>query len=240
MDAGAGWAAIALQTASLVATGVGTAKRIDEGISDYNAEIARTSNQLADRRAEVVRQLKVSRNEEARVFKDVKQEGVLSLREQSAQAGFESRAAFTQAEGFASSEEARLGASGVRASGSPLLAAQQNVDLAFAAADRTAERGSAGVRLGGVRLGNQLGGVRAQGEIQRGGITGQQTLVTREANRRIAEQARKRNELQSNRTALIAIAAAGGAAGLASTFYQINAQTPLFNSSSGGASGFFG
>ncbi|KKL79100.1 hypothetical protein LCGC14_2018270, partial [marine sediment metagenome] len=104
---------------------------------DYNQAITDIQARSAATTAEATRRIGTT-----------KEEGVLSLKEQGAQAAFEGRMAMTQAEMVASSEEAKLGASGVRAKGSPLAAAQQNVDLAFAAADRTIERGSAGMAMG--------------------------------------------------------------------------------------------
>jgi len=88
--------------------------------------------------------------------------------------------AMTGAEKAASAEEAGLGAAGVRAKGSPLMAAQQNVDLAFAAAERTIETGRAGVALGGVRLKTGLADIGAA-----------TSLLTEQYKRQIAEYLRK-------------------------------------------------
>ena len=191
---------LALDIAAIAATATGTAMKIDEGIGDYNRAIADVKARSGETTAEATRRIGTT-----------KEEGVLSLKEQGAQTAYEGRMAMTQAEMVASSEEAKLGASGVRAKGSPLFAAQQNVDFAFAAADRTIEKGSAGMAMGGVRLKTGLADIKAQ-----------ETLLTSEYARREAEMRRKRNELQRNKGAMIAISALGGAPGLASSFYGVS------------------
>ncbi len=191
-------AALALEIAAIAATAVGTGMKIDEGIGDYSQAIADVKARSGDISDEASRRIGTT-----------KEEGILSLKEQGAQAAFEGRMAMTQAEMVASSEEAKLGASGVRAKGSPLLAAQQNVDLAFAAADRTIEKGSAGIALGGLKLGSAMANIGAQ-----------ETMLTSEYARKQAEMERKKRELKGSRTAMIAISALGGAAGLGSSFYS--------------------
>ncbi len=150
-----------------------SAMQITETIYDYFAGIT----QIEERKAEVSA-------EAARIIGTTKEEGILSLKEQGAQAAFEGKMAMTQAEMVASSEEAKLGASGVRAKGSPLLAAQQNVDRAAAAADRTIQKGSAGMALGGLKFGTAMADIGAQ-----------ESMLTAEYNRRQKEMWRKLKEL---------------------------------------------
>lgn len=208
VEAGIAAAALAMQATAITAQAAGTAMKIEEAIGDYNQTIADIQARSADASAEAKRKVKATTRE-----------GVLELKEQGAQAAFESRMAMTSAEMTASQQEARLGASGVRAKGSPLMAAQQNVDLAFAAADRTVERGNAGMALGGLRLGNTLAD-----------ITGQETLLTKEYGRQTAEATRKRDELKANKNAMIGIAALGGLPGLASSFYNYGTDLGWFGS----------
>ena len=129
------------QVGGMISGAKATAEEREESIEDYWAAIEETKIRSEEARGEAERRIGT-----------LKEEGVLSLKEQGAQAAFDARTAMTQAEMVASSEEAKLGASGVRAKGSPLLAAQQNVDLAFAAADRTIEAGKSAITIGGVKL----------------------------------------------------------------------------------------
>ena len=224
MSAAVAATALIAQGAALYATAVGTRMKIDEGIADYGREITRLNAQKVEQAGEANRQISAIATERDRVFGATTEEGTLSLQEAGRQASFRSQGAFTQAEQLASSEEARLGASGVRAGGSPLLAAQQNVDLAFAAAERVAESGRAGIQIGGVRLGNQLQGITAQAKNQQANISARSTLVSSEFDRRTAENRFKRNELAENRNRLVILSALGGAAGVASSFYQYGSQ----------------
>ena len=192
-------ASLAFTIAAAVAAGQATEMKVDEGIEDYSRAIADVKARSGEVSAEADRRIGTT-----------KEEGILSLKEQGAQAAFEGRMAMTQAEMVASSEEAKLGASGVRAKGSPLLAAQQNVDLAFAAADRTIEKGSAGVALGGVRLKTGLADIGAQ-----------ETMLTSEYSRKQTELERKKRELQANRSDIVKWAKIGGAAGVASKFFDV-------------------
>ena len=192
-------AALALQVTAIGAEAWGTGLKIEEGIGDYAQAIADVKARSAEITGEAQRRIGATRKE-----------GILSLKEQGAQAAFEGRMAMTQAEMVASSEEAKLGASGVRAKGSPLLAAQQNVDLAFAAADRTIEKGSAGIALGGLRLGTGMADIKAQ-----------ETMLTSQYARKQREMERKKKELKENRTALIAVSAAGGFGAIGTSFYAI-------------------
>ena len=189
---------MATAIAAMVAAGAATKYKIEEGIADYQQAIADVQAKSAETAAEATRRIGAT-----------KEEGVLSLKEQGAQAAYEGRMAMTQAEMTASSEEAKLGASGVRAKGSPLLAAQQNVDLAFAAADRTIESGKAAVSIGGVQLKNTIAGIGAQ-----------ESLLTSEYARQQREMERKKKELQENKGSMVAWAVAGGSVGLASSFYR--------------------
>ncbi len=192
-------ATLAFTIAAAVAQGQATEMKVDEGIEDYSRAIADVKARSGEVSAEAQRRIGTT-----------KEEGILSLKEQGAQAAYEGKMAMTQAEMVASSEEAKLGASGVRAKGSPLLAAQQNVDLAFAAADRTIEKGSADIALGGVRLKTGLADIGAQ-----------ETMLTSEYARTQAEQERKKKELQANRSDIIKWAKVGGLAGVASEFFNV-------------------
>ena len=165
---------LGLQVAGTIAAARAAGQEVSETIGDYIAAIEQTEERSAEATAEASRRIGTT-----------KEEGILSLKEQGAQAAFEGKMAMTQAEMVASSEEAKLGASGVRPGGSPLLAAQQKVDLAFAAADRTIEKGSAGVALGGVRLKTGLGDIKAQ-----------ETMLTAEYTRQQEEMKRKLRELK--------------------------------------------
>ncbi len=147
---------------------------IQESIAAYNASIVDIKAKSADVSAEASRRIGTT-----------KEEGILSLKEQGAQAAYEGKMAMTQAEMVASSEEAKLGASGVRAKGSPLFAAQQNVDYAAAAADRTIQKGSAGMALGGLKFGTSMADIGAQ-----------ETMLTSEYSRQQKEMERRLAELQ--------------------------------------------
>lgn len=142
------------QVGSMISSAKATKEERAETIEDYWAAIEETKIRSEESRGEAERRIGT-----------LKEEGVLSLKEQGAQAAFEGRVAMTQAEMVASSEEARLGSSGVRAKGSPLLAAQQNVDLAFAAADRTIEKGKAEIGIAGVKLKTGLADIEAASSL---------------------------------------------------------------------------
>ncbi len=148
---------------------------IEESIAAYQSSIADIKAKSADVSAEATRMIGAKKGE-----------GILSLKEQGAQAAFEGKMAMTQAEMVASSEEAKLGASGVRSKGSPLFAAQQNVDQAAAAADRTIQKGSAGMALGGIKFGTAMADIGAQ-----------ETMLTSEFARRQREMERRLKELQA-------------------------------------------
>lgn len=202
---------LAANAAALLATGAATKLKIEEGIGDYGRAISDIKAQIAETQAERDRRITVA-----------KEEGIASLKETAAQAGYESRLAMTQAEMVASSAEHKLGASGVRMHGSPLMAAQQQVDLAFAAADRTIEAGQAALRMGGLKLGNLFANIGAESSLLTAGYQRQQ-----------AELAFKKSELEKNKSKMVAWAYLGGAPALASSFYNV-----AKNWSSSG-SGFF-
>ena len=191
-------AMVAAQVTAMAATAAGTDMQIGEAIADYNAEIGQVQARSAETADEANRRVEAQTKE-----------GALALKERGAQSAFDSRMAMIGAERTASGQEARLGASGARAMGSPLLAAQQNVDIAFAAADRTVEKGNAGMKLGGLQLESGLAGIRAQ-----------ETLATNEYGRQITEATRQKTFLEDNRPWMVLQAGLGGLPGLASTFYK--------------------
>ena len=162
-------ASLGFQIGGAISAASATAAEKEEAVEDYWAAIEEVKARSAETEVEAARRIGTT-----------KEGGILSLKEQGAQAAFEGRMAMTGAEMAASSEEARLGAAGVRAKGSPLMAAQQNVDLAFAAAERTIEKGSAGVALGGVRFKTGLADIGAA-----------TSLLTEQYRRQIAEYRRK-------------------------------------------------
>lgn len=234
-----GLVSLGFQALSMIAGEVAAGKEKREAIEDYSAAISDVMARSAETISEASRRISVTSEEAKRRTQltaieatrkigetkaernrrigALKEEGVLSLKEQGAQAAFEGRMATTQAEMIASSEEARLGTSGVRAKGSPLLAAQQNVDLAFAAADRTIERGRAGMAVGGVRLKTGLTGISEQSartvrdieaqagltirdisatqNIAIGDIRAQESLLTAEYTRQWQEMRRRARQL---------------------------------------------
>ncbi len=168
-----GVVSLGLQAAGMITAAKVAGQEWSETAGDYYAAIEQVKERSAEAATEATRRLGTT-----------KEEGILSLKEQGAQAAYEGKMAMTQAEMVASSEEAKLGASGVRARGSPLLAAQQNVDLAFAAADRTIQKGSAGVALGGLKFGTAMADIGAQ-----------ETMLTSEYARQQKELKRKMKEL---------------------------------------------
>jgi hypothetical protein len=221
MDAGGAVAAVALQGVAVAGSVIGTGMKIEEGIADYNRARQDTAARRKDSADEATRRIRATNTEGLRQIGATREQGVLGLKEQSAQAAFQGRMAMTQAEMTASSAVAGLGASGVRAKGSPLMAAQQNVDLAFAAADRTIAQGNAGVKMGGLQLKTGLGNIDAQTKLATGNLAAQSTLATNEYNRRIAESTRKRDELVKNKAAMLVVAGMGASGSLASSFYDL-------------------
>lgn len=167
-------AGLGMSIASTVKESQAAAAQVTESISDYQEAISQTEAQIAEVAGEEKRKIGIAKGE-----------GVLALKEQGEQTAYEARIAQTQAELTASAVENKLGTSGVRQTGSPLLAAQQQVDLAYAQADRTVETGKAAMTLGGVKLTNAIGD-----------ITAMATLTTAEYNRKLASYRRKLGELQ--------------------------------------------
>ena len=166
-------ASLGLQTAGMITAARAAGQEVGETIGDYFAAIQQIEERSAETSAEAGRRIGTT-----------KEEGILSLKEQGAQAAYEGKMAMTQAEMVASSEEAKLGASGVRSKGSPLFAAQQNIDQAAAAADRTIQKGSAGMALGGLKFGTAMADIGAQ-----------ETMLTSEYARQQKEMKRKLKEL---------------------------------------------
>jgi len=180
------------------ATMKGMELKIEEAKTDYTKEIERLQEQLTAR--ETVAASEIGRTREL---------GIAALTERGAQAAFESQKAMREVEQTASAAESRIGASGVRASGSALAAAQQDVDIAYAGAQRTAEAGEAAMKIGGLQLSGQLKG---QAE--------QKTLLTLGYNQQITEQQRKLTELQGNAQQYLENIRLGGMAELTSSFYS--------------------
>jgi len=204
-DLGGSWAVAATNTvkigldiAAMAAQGVATGMKIGEAITDYEQSIADINARVGETQAEAARRIA-----------QTKVEGVAGLKELGKQAAYESGVVNVQAGMVASGTKAKLGASGVRAAGSPLLAAQQQTQLAQEAANRKTESGNFGVSYGGLKLGGNIADINAQA-----------SLATAEYSRRRAEAARKKKYLEDNTAAMILLASAGGASGLAEDFFQ--------------------
>lgn len=213
MDGGGSWAgaavaatSLALQVGSIAATAIGTGMKIEEGIGDYNRSMA----DVRARQTETI----VEGN---RRIGNTKAEGVMSLNEMARSNAVEAGLIQTQARMAGSAAEAKLGASGVRAVGSAAAAAGQAANMAKAQADNQVAAANAGMAIGGLRLGTSMQDINAQ-----------TTLTTNEYQRQLNEQKFKRDELQRNKAGMIAVSAAGGAAGLASSFYTIGTQRSWF------------
>jgi hypothetical protein len=187
-----------LAVASGLANMAATAMQINEAERDYNSEISR----MKEMRNARLTQMSAA---EARG----KEIGIAGLEEQAKAGKYETQTAMMKAEMASSTAQARMGASGVKATGSALMGAQQTTDIAYAAADRTAEAAKAGIQILGLELGNKLQTA-----------SGEQSLLTLEYRQNIDEQTRKRNELLKNRNAMMGIAMAGGALNAAGTFYN--------------------
>ena len=188
----------ALAVASGIANVAATAMQVQEGIHDYEAEIARMQEMRNARLTEM-----------SAAAGRAKEIGIEGLTEKASAGKYETETATMKAEMASSTARARIGASGVKATGSALMGAQQTADIAYAAADRTAEAAAAGVRIGGLELGNQLQTA-----------AGDRSLLTLEYRQNIEQQIRKKKELEANQWGMYAIAAAGGAMGAASTYYN--------------------
>jgi len=188
----------ALAVASGIANVAATGMQINEAANDYAAEISR------------MKQMRNARLTEMNAGQErAKEIGIAGLTEKAAAGKYETQQAMMKAEMTGSTAQARIGASGVKATGSALMGAQQATDIAYAAADRTAEAAAAGVRIGGLELGNQLQTAE-----------GQESLLTLEYRQDIEQQQRKLTELKKNRPGMLAIAAAGGALNAYGTYYN--------------------
>jgi hypothetical protein len=187
-----------LAVAAGIANVAATNMQVNEGIADYNAEISR----MKEMRNARLTQMEAG---EARA----KEIGIAGLTEQAKVGKYETETAMMKAEMTSSTAQARMGASGVKATGSALMGAQQTTDIAYAAADRTAEAAASGIRIGGLELGNKLQTA-----------AGEQSLLTLEYRQNIEQQTRKKKELEKNRAGMLLISAAGGALNAASTYYN--------------------
>ncbi len=194
MDGGAGWAKMAADAVKAAAETQAVHLQIEEAKSDYAQEIQDTTAQMNEAQAEGARRLQ-----------QTKMEGVVSLDELSREAAYESGVAQTQAAMESSGAVAKLGASGARAAGSPILAMRQTQKLAQAAATEKTESGNASVSLGALKLTGNLAD-----------ITAQTTLATNEYQRKIAEAKRKKSSLEQNQAQMEWLTGLGGVAGLAS------------------------
>ena len=94
------------QIGTMISSAQATTAEREEAIEDYWAAIEETKILSEEARGEADRRIGT-----------LKEESILSIKEQGAQAAYEAKTAMTQAEMIASSEEAKLGSSGVRAKG---------------------------------------------------------------------------------------------------------------------------
>jgi hypothetical protein len=161
-----------------------TEMKIHEGIADYAEYITQTeqakSEQLSARAGNLDR---------------TRAEGAAALKELGAQAAYETKAGYQKATMVSLAQEAKIGASGVRAAGSPLLAAQQASDTAWGEAGETARRGASAVTLGGLKLGGTLADYKAE-----------TSLLTGEYQRKLSSATRKKTELEANEAGMISAA----------------------------------
>jgi len=194
----AGAVQVGLQIAAAAMESIAVGFKIEEAITDYAQEISDLKEMRNARLAEMT-----ASGERA------KEAGIAGLQEKVAGANFDTRMATMKAEMTASGSEAKMAASGVRAGGSALMGAQQNVDIAYAAADRVAEAGTAGVRIGGLQLADTLQSSKAA-----------KSLLTLEYGQTLAEQKKKKENLQKSKGFMIAATALGAGAGVASSFYE--------------------
>jgi hypothetical protein len=190
------------------AAGVAVATQIEEGIADYQDiidQLAGTSGfyepesvvgpfkphrkQVGEKKTGLIEETEA---EGARRIQQTKAEGIANLKELGKQAAYESGVANVQGQMTASGQTAKLGASGARATGSPLLAAQQASDIARAAAGEKTRAGNAGISLGGLKLGGSLADIQAA-----------TTLLTNEYGRKLATAKRKQKSLEENKEALV-------------------------------------
>jgi len=184
-----------------------TNAQIEEGIADYQDIIDQLAGSGGFYEPESVGPFKPHRKqagekkiglieeteaEGARRIQQTKAEGIANLKELGKQAAYESGVANVQGQMTASGQTAKLGASGARATGSPLLAAQQASDIARAAAGEKTRAGNAGISLGGLKLGGSLADIQAA-----------TTLLTNEYGRKLATAKRKQKSLEENKEALV-------------------------------------
>jgi hypothetical protein len=182
----------------MAAQGVATGMKIDEAIGDYGSSMSDISAQISE-----------TQTEAARRIGQAKAEGVTTLKDMSRENAYQAGVAVTEAAQVGSAAENKLGASGVKRTGSPLLALQQTTDMATAAAANKIAGGNAGIAIGGLKLGGAMSDINAQA-----------SMLTSGYQRQYNEQARKKKNLQENRGLMIGVAVAGGAGALGSSFYD--------------------
>jgi hypothetical protein len=168
-------------------TGHAVSLQIQEGIADYNDFLLQTQRASARMQAESIRKQE-----------QTKTEGIAAIKEMAMQAAYETKTAFMGAELASSAQEAKLGASGVRASGSPLLAAQQVSDVAWGAAAEKGRQAAAGISLGGLKLGGTLQDIREE-----------RSLLSAEYEAKVATAARKKRALAQAAPGLVSAADTG-------------------------------
>jgi len=201
-------AALATQAAAMVAQGEATRMQINEAIASYSRDIKELEAKIATQQGLT----RASMDETRRI-------GVEELKEVGREAGFQAKTGYTTAERLALSAENRIGASGVRAIGSPVMGAQQDVDLAFAAVDRTVQRGESALKIGGLRLASSLA------KEQR-----TSTALTEQWGRQKQRTIDESWALEFNRSKMVAFAYLGGVPALTQSFYNAS-QTRLFDES---------
>ena len=198
MDAGGAWANVGLQVSQMIAQGAATGMKIEEAIGDYSQSMTDIGTQISE-----------TQTEAARRIGQTKVEGVATLKDMSRENAYQAGVATTEAQMVGSAAENKLGAAGVKRTGSPLLALQQTTDLAKAAAANKIAGGNAGIALGGLKLTGAISDINAQA-----------TLLTSNYQRQYNEAARKKKYLKENEAAMIALSTAGGAGALGSSFYD--------------------
>jgi len=195
---GAGILDVGAATGAMFAQKAATRMKIDEAVRAYYRDIAELDAKISTQQGLT----RASMDETRRI-------GVEELKEVGREAGFQARTGYTTAERLALSAENRIGASGVRAIGSPVMGAQQDVDLAFAAVDRNVERGESALKIGGLRLASSLA------KEQR-----TSTALTEQWGRQRRRQQAELDELWANKETMEWLAFAGGLPGLTASFYN--------------------
>jgi len=196
------------QIGGMAAQATATEMQINEAIASYGRDIKELE-------AKIVTQQGLTRAS----MDETRRIGVEELKEVGREAGFQAKTGYTTAERLALSAENRIGASGVRAIGSPVMGAQQDVDLAFAAVDRNVERGESALKIGGLRLASSLA------KEQR-----TSTALTEQWGRQKQRTIDESWALEYNRSKMVFLAGAGGLPGLTSSFYNA-AKVGLFDAS---------